>query len=49
MTQYSILNEIQHACGANNTQFTVTEVSYIAYVNKEDKLEGIITIQKRAR
>jgi hypothetical protein len=44
-----VLNEIQHACGANNAPFTVTDVSYIAYVNKEDKLEGIITIQKRAR
>jgi hypothetical protein len=24
----------------------VTDVSYIDYANKEDKLEGIITIQK---
>ena len=29
--------------------FAVTDVSYIAFVNKENKLEGIITIQKRAR
>jgi hypothetical protein len=28
------------------SQFAVTDVSYIVFVNKENKLEGIITIQK---
>ena len=44
-----VLNEIQQVCRVDNAPFVVTDVSYIAYVNKEDKLEGIITIQKRAR
>ena len=26
-----------------------TDVSYIAYINKEGKLEGLITIQKRTK
>ena len=44
-----VLNKIQQVCGVENAPFVVTDVSYIAYVNKENKLEGIITIQKRAR
>ena len=34
-----VLNEIQQVCGVDNAPFVVTDVSYIAYVNKENKLE----------
>ncbi len=44
-----VLNKIQQVCGTDNAPFAVTDVSYIAFVNKDNKLEGIITIQKRAR
>jgi hypothetical protein len=44
-----VLNKIQQECGTDNVPFAVTDVSYIAFVNKDNKLEGIITIQKRAR
>jgi len=44
-----VLNKIQQVCGTDNAPFVVTDVSYIAFVNKDNKLEGIITIQKRAR
>ena len=44
-----VLNKIQQVCGADNALFEVTDVGYMAYINKENKLEGIITIQKRAR
>ena len=44
-----VLNEIQHVCGTDTTPFEVTDVSYAAHVNKENKLEGLITIQKRMR
>jgi len=44
-----VLNNIQQVCGADHAMFEVTDVGYMAYINKEHKLEGIITIQKRAR
>ena len=44
-----VLNKIQQVCGADNAPFEVTNVGYMAYINKENKLEGIITIQKRAK
>jgi hypothetical protein len=44
-----VLNKIQQVCGTDNAPFVVTDVSYIAFVNKDNKLEGIITIQKRAK
>jgi hypothetical protein len=44
-----VLDKIQQVCGTDNAPFAVTDVSYIASVNKKNKLEGIITIQKRAR
>jgi hypothetical protein len=44
-----VLNKIQEVCGTDNAPFAVTDDRYIAFVNKENKLEGIITIQKRAR
>jgi hypothetical protein len=44
-----VLKKIQQACGTDNAPFAVTDVSYIAFVNKENKLEGIISLQKRAR
>ena len=44
-----VLNKIQQVCGAENAPFEVTDIGYMAYINKENKLEGIITIQKRAR
>jgi hypothetical protein len=44
-----ILNKIQQVSGVDNAPFVATDVSYIAYVNKEGKLEGLITIQKRTK
>jgi hypothetical protein len=44
-----VLNKIQQVSGVDNAPFVATDVSYIAYVNKESKLEGIIAIQKRTR
>ena len=44
-----ILNKIQQVSGVDNALFVATDVSYIAYVNKEGKLEGLITIQKRTK
>ena len=44
-----VLTKIQQVCGAENAPFEVTDIGYMAYINKENKLEGIITIQKRAR
>jgi hypothetical protein len=44
-----VLNRIQQVSGTDNAPFVVTDISYIAFVNKDNKLEGIITIQKRAR
>jgi hypothetical protein len=44
-----VLNKIQQVCGAENAPFEATDIGYMAYINKENKLEGIITIQKRAR
>jgi hypothetical protein len=44
-----VLNKIQQVCEAENDPFKVTDIGYMAYINKENKLEGIITIQKRAR
>ena len=35
-----VLNKIQQVCGTDNTPFTVTDISYLAFVNKENKLEG---------
>jgi hypothetical protein len=39
-----VLNKIQQASGTNNAPFVITDISYIAFVNKDNKLEGIITI-----
>jgi hypothetical protein len=39
-----VLNKIQQASGTNNVPFVITDISYIAFVNKDNKLEGIITI-----
>jgi hypothetical protein len=44
-----VLNKIQQVSGVDNAPFVATDVSYIAYVNKEGKLEDIIAIQKRTR
>ena len=44
-----VLNKIQQVCGTDNAPFLVTDVNYIAFVNTDNKLEGIITIQKRAK
>jgi len=44
-----VLNKIQQVSGVDNAPFVATDVSYIAYINKAGKLEGLITIQKRAR
>ena len=35
-----VLNKIQQVCGTDNTPFAVTDISYLAFVNKENKLEG---------
>ncbi len=43
------LNEIQCVCGSDTAPFEATDISYVAYVNKADRLEGIITIQKRTK
>ena len=44
-----VLNKIQQVCGAENAPFGVTDIGYMAYINKGNKLEGIITLQKRAK
>jgi hypothetical protein len=44
-----VLKKIQQASGTDNTPLVTTDISYLAFVNKDNKLEGIITIQKRAR
>ncbi len=44
-----MLNEIQHVCGSDAAPFEVTDISYIAYVGKDDRLAGVITIQKRTK
>ena len=41
-----VLNKIQQVSGVDNAPFVATDVSYIAYINKAGKLEGLITIQK---
>jgi hypothetical protein len=43
------LNEFQRVCGSDAAPFASTDVSYLAYVDKESRLAGIITIQKRTR
>jgi hypothetical protein len=45
----NLLNEIQRVCGSDAAPFASTDVSYLAYVDKEGRLAGIITIQKRTR
>ena len=44
-----VLNKIQQVSGVDNAPFVATDVSYIAYINKAGKLEGLITIQKRTK
>jgi hypothetical protein len=39
-----VLNKIQQVSGVDNAPFVATDVSYIAYINKAGKLEGLITI-----
>jgi hypothetical protein len=46
----NLLNEIQRMCGSDTAQFASTDVSCLAYIDKEGRLAGIIaTIQKRTR
>ena len=45
----NVLNEIQHVCGSDAAPFEATDISYIAYVGKDDRLTGVITIQKRTK